>query len=34
LEDGRVIEGPSVHPQPVLEVRLRNGQVEVRGAGV
>lgn len=34
LEDGRVLEGPSVHPQPVLEVRLRNGQVEVRGADV
>jgi nitrite reductase/ring-hydroxylating ferredoxin subunit len=30
LEDGRVIEGPSVHAQPVLEVRVRNGQIEVR----
>ena len=30
LEDGRVLEGPSVHPQPVLEVRTRNGQIEVR----
>jgi nitrite reductase/ring-hydroxylating ferredoxin subunit len=34
LEDGRVLEGPSVHAQPVLEVRLRNGQIEVRGAGI
>ena len=30
LEDGRVLEGPSVHAQPVLEVRVRNGQIEVR----
>ncbi|MGH7930947.1 MAG: Rieske 2Fe-2S domain-containing protein [Candidatus Binatia bacterium] len=30
LEDGRVIEGPSVHAQPVLEVRVREGQIEVR----
>ena len=30
LEDGRVLEGPSVHAQPVLEVRLRDGQIEVR----
>jgi nitrite reductase/ring-hydroxylating ferredoxin subunit len=30
LEDGRVLEGPSVHPQPVLEVRIHNGQIEVR----
>jgi len=34
LEDGRVLEGPSVHAQPVLEVRVRNGQIEVRGADV
>ncbi len=34
LEDGRVLEGPSVHAQPVLEVRVRNGQIEVRGTGV
>jgi nitrite reductase/ring-hydroxylating ferredoxin subunit len=31
LEDGRVLEGPSVHAQPVLEVRVRDGQIEVRG---
>lgn len=30
LEDGRVLEGPSVHAQPVLEVRIHNGQIEVR----
>lgn len=32
LEDGRVINGPAVHPQPCLEVRVRDGQVEVRKA--
>jgi nitrite reductase/ring-hydroxylating ferredoxin subunit/uncharacterized membrane protein len=30
LEDGRVINGPAVHPQPCMEVRVRNGQIEVR----
>jgi nitrite reductase/ring-hydroxylating ferredoxin subunit/uncharacterized membrane protein len=30
LEDGRVINGPAVHPQPCLEARVRNRQVEVR----
>ena len=30
LEDGRVIDGPAVHPQPCLEVPTRNGQIEVR----
>lgn len=30
LEDGRVLEGPSVHAQPVLEVRIHNDQIEVR----
>ena len=30
LEDGRVIEGPSVHSQPCFEVRVRDGQIEVR----
>ena len=30
LEDGRVINGPAVHPQPCLEVRARDGQIEVR----
>ena len=30
LEDGRVLDGPAVHPQPCLEVRTRDGQIEVR----
>lgn len=30
LEDGRVLDGPAVHPQPCLEVRTREGQIEVR----
>ena len=30
LEDGRVLQGPAVHPQPCLEVRARDGQIEVR----
>jgi len=30
LEDGRVLDGPAVHPQPCLEVRVRNGEIEVR----
>jgi nitrite reductase/ring-hydroxylating ferredoxin subunit/uncharacterized membrane protein len=30
LEDGRVINGPAVHPQPCLETRVREGQIEVR----
>ena len=25
LEDGRVLDGPAVHPQPCLEVWVRNG---------
>jgi nitrite reductase/ring-hydroxylating ferredoxin subunit/uncharacterized membrane protein len=32
LEDGRVLDGPAVHPQPCLEIRARNGQIEVRKA--
>jgi nitrite reductase/ring-hydroxylating ferredoxin subunit/uncharacterized membrane protein len=32
LEDGRVLDGPAVHPQPCLEARVRNGQIEVRKA--
>jgi nitrite reductase/ring-hydroxylating ferredoxin subunit/uncharacterized membrane protein len=31
LDDGRVLEGPAVHAQPVLEARVREGQIEVRG---
>jgi len=30
LEDGRVVDGPAVHPQPCLEVRVRDGHIEVR----
>jgi nitrite reductase/ring-hydroxylating ferredoxin subunit/uncharacterized membrane protein len=30
LEDGSVLEGPSVHAQPILEVRVRDGQIELR----
>ena len=30
LEDGRVLDGPAVHAQPCLQVRVQNGQVEVR----
>jgi nitrite reductase/ring-hydroxylating ferredoxin subunit/uncharacterized membrane protein len=30
LDDGRVLDGPAVHPQPCLEARVRDGQIEVR----
>jgi hypothetical protein len=30
IRDGHVVDGPAVHPQPCLETRIRNGQVEVR----
>lgn len=30
IRDGHVVDGPAVHPQPCLETRVRNGQVEVR----
>lgn len=30
LEDGRVLDGPAVHAQPCLEVRVRGGQIQVR----
>jgi nitrite reductase/ring-hydroxylating ferredoxin subunit/uncharacterized membrane protein len=30
LNDGRVINGPAVHPQPCLEVRIKDGQIQVR----
>jgi nitrite reductase/ring-hydroxylating ferredoxin subunit/uncharacterized membrane protein len=32
LEDGRVLEGPSVHDQSLLEARVRDGHIEVRKA--
>lgn len=30
LEDGHVIDGPAVHPQPILDIRIRDGLIEVR----
>ncbi len=30
LKDGSVIDGPSTHPQPCFETRVRDGQIEVR----
>lgn len=30
IRDGRVIDGPAVHPQPCLTTRVRNGKIEVR----
>ena len=30
LRNGDVVDGPAVHPQPCLETRVRNGQIEVR----
>lgn len=30
LADGQVINGPAVHPQPCLEARIKDGQIEVR----
>ena len=34
LEDGHVVTGPAVHPQPCLEARTRDGQIEVRKASI
>ena len=34
LEDGHVVNGPAVHPQPSLEVRAHDGQIEVRKASL
>jgi nitrite reductase/ring-hydroxylating ferredoxin subunit/uncharacterized membrane protein len=34
LEDGRVLDGPAVHPQPCLAVRARDGRIEVRKVSV
>ncbi len=33
LEDGSVIDGPAVHKQPCLDVRVRQGRIEVRSKG-
>lgn len=30
LEDGRVLDGPAVHPLPCMETQINNGQVEIR----
>jgi len=30
IRDGNVVDGPAVHPQPCLEARIQNGQIEVR----
>ncbi len=30
LDNGRVINGPAVHPQPCMQARIRNGKIEVR----
>jgi nitrite reductase/ring-hydroxylating ferredoxin subunit/uncharacterized membrane protein len=30
LEDGRVLDGPAVYPQPSYEARVRDGRIEVR----
>ena len=30
LDDGRVLQGPAVHPQPCLETRIRDGRIELR----
>lgn len=32
IRDGHVVDGPAVHPQPCLEARVRDGQIEVRKA--
>jgi nitrite reductase/ring-hydroxylating ferredoxin subunit len=32
LDDGRVLNGPSTHNQPVFEARESNGRIEVRPA--
>lgn len=30
LADGSVVDGPSTHPQPCMDARVRDGQVEIR----
>ena len=34
LEDGHVVNGPAVHPQPCFEIRMHDGQIEVRSASL
>jgi nitrite reductase/ring-hydroxylating ferredoxin subunit len=33
LTDGRVVRGPAVRPQPVYDVRERDGTIEIRDPG-
>jgi nitrite reductase/ring-hydroxylating ferredoxin subunit/uncharacterized membrane protein len=33
LSDGVALSGPTAHPQPAVQVRVRDGNVEVRGLG-
>lgn len=33
LRDGAVLRGPAIYPQPVFEVRVQNGRIEVRASG-
>ncbi|HEY3328691.1 MAG TPA: Rieske 2Fe-2S domain-containing protein [Capsulimonadaceae bacterium] len=32
LEDGEVVNGPSIYPQPTFDVRVRNGHIELRAS--
>jgi len=32
LDDGRVIDGPATYPQPKFDVRVENGQVQVKAS--
>ena len=32
LEDGSVVNGPATEPQPKFDIRINNGQIEVRKA--
>ena len=34
LENGKVQEGPATHPQPVYDVRVNNGHIELKSSGV
>jgi nitrite reductase/ring-hydroxylating ferredoxin subunit/uncharacterized membrane protein len=31
MRDGKVLDGPATHPQPILETRVVNGRIEVKG---
>lgn len=32
LKDGRVLDGPAVHPQPCFEFRILNGKIQIRSS--